>query len=126
MMVLADSSVWIDHLRFAEPQLERLLFGGEVLGHPLVTGEVGMGSVNNRFQVLKELDRLPVAILGRDEEVRRLVESAKLFGRGIGYVDAHLLVAVQLTTEALLWTRDNRLQKVASELGLAFEETRPN
>jgi predicted nucleic acid-binding protein len=125
-MVLTDSSVWIDHLRFAEPQLERLLRTGEVLGHPLVTGEVAMGSVSNRLQLLKELDRLPLAIIGRDEEVRRLVETHKLFGRGIGYVDAHLLVAVRLTPEARLWTRDKRLHEVASELGLAFQETRPN
>ncbi len=125
-MVLADSSVWIDHLRFAEPHLERLLLTGEVLGHPSVIGEVAKGSLQSRLQVLKELDRLPMAFVGSDEEVRRFVETYKLFGRGVGYVDAHLLAAVQLTPETVLWTRDKRLHELASELGLAFQESRPN
>lgn len=125
-MVLVDSSVWIDHIRFAEPQLQRLLLAGDVLGHPLVSGEVSLGGLRNRSAVLKELDRRPLAVVGRDEDVRRLVESERLFGRGIGYIDAHLLTSVQLTPEALLWTRDKRLHEVASELGLAFQEARPN
>lgn len=83
-MVLVDSSVWFDHLRFSEPQMERLLLEGEIIGHPLVTGEVAMGSLRNRPQILKKLDRLRLATVARDEEVRRFVETAKLFGRGVG------------------------------------------
>jgi len=125
-MVLVDSSVWIDHLRFAEPQLERLLHTGEVLGHPMVSGEVALGSIRNRMQVLEDIDDLAKSIAATDDEVRRFIERHKLFGRGVGYVDAHLLVAVQLTPETVLWTRDKRLREVAEELGLEFQEDLPN
>jgi len=125
-MVLADSSVWIDHLRFAEPQLERLLRTGDVLGHPMVSGELALGNIKNRMQVLEDIDNLGQAIAATDEEVRRFIENHRLFGRGVGYIDAHLLVAVQLTPDAVLWTRDKRLREVAQELRMGFEEARPN
>jgi len=125
-VVLLDSSVWIDHIRFQEANVERLLLADKVLAHPMVSGELALGSIKNRLQVLEEMDGLPQAIAATDDEVRRVIETYKLFGRGVGYVDVHLLVAVQLTPEATLWTRDKRLHEVASELGLAFEEARPN
>lgn len=83
-MVLVDSSVWIDHLRFAEPQLERLLHAGEVLGHPMVSGEVALGSIRNRTQVMEDIDDLAQSIAATDDEVRRFIETHKLFGGASG------------------------------------------
>ncbi len=106
--------------------MRRLLLAGHMLGHSMLSGELALGSMKNRAQVLREIDGLPEAIAATDDEVRRFIESKRLYGRGVGYIDAHLLVSVRLTPGALLWTRDKRLHEVASELGLAFQETRPN
>jgi len=125
-VVLADTSVWIDHIRFSEAEMRRLLFAGDLLGHPMLSGELALGSMKNRTQVLIEIDGLPEAIPATDEEVRRFIDTHRLFGRGIGYVDAHLLVSARLTPGTSLWTRDKRLHEVAMELGLAFHEARPN
>jgi predicted nucleic acid-binding protein len=118
-VILVDTSVWINHLRTADERLAALLEAREVLGHPFVTGEVALGNLPRRDVVLSELRDLPQATLTTDEEVLDLIERQALFGRGIGYVDAHLLAAVRLTANAKLWTRDRRLQTVAAELGLA-------
>jgi len=99
--------------------LAELLEAREVLGHPFVTGEVALGYLRHRDVILSELQDLPQAVLATDEEVLDLIKGLRLFGRGIGYVDAHLLAAVRLTPEAKLWTRDRPLQRVAAELGLA-------
>jgi predicted nucleic acid-binding protein len=117
-VILVDTSVWINHLRTADERLAALLEAREVLGHPFVTGEVALGNLPRRDVVLSELRDLPQATLTTDEEVLDLIERQALFGRGIGYVDAHLLAAVRLTANAKLWTRDRRLQTVAAELGL--------
>ncbi len=118
-MILVDTSVWINHLRAADERLAVLLDAREVLGHPFVIGEVALGNLPHRDVVLRELRDLPQAAVTTDEEVLDLIERQALFGRGIGYVDAHLLAAVRLTADAKLWTRDRRLQTVAAELGLA-------
>ena len=118
-MILVDTSVWITHLRAADDRLAVLLEAREVLGHPFVTGEVALGNLPRRDVVLGELRDLPRAAVATDEEVLDLIEREALFGRGIGYVDAHLLAAVRLTATAKLWTADRRLQTVAAELGLA-------
>jgi predicted nucleic acid-binding protein len=126
-VVLVDSSVWIAHIRFAaEPVLVRLLGVKNVLGHPLVTGEVAMGSFKDRTALLDYLDGLKSPALASDKEVRRFIESERLYARGAGYIDAHLLVSARLTPGTSLWTRDKRLHEVAMELGLAFHEARPN
>ena len=118
-MILVDTSVWITHLRAADERLAALLNIREVLGHPFVTGEVALGNLRRRDAVLSELRDLPQAAVATDEEVQDLIQRQALFGRGIGYVDAHLLAAVRLTADTKLWTRDRRLQTVAAELGLA-------
>lgn len=102
--------------------LDRLLDEGDILSHPFVVGELGMGSIAKRNDTLNGLRALPPAILAMDDEVQQFVERHKLFGRGFGYVDAHLLVSAQLTDEALLWTRDKRLLAAAEALGLALIE----
>lgn len=118
-MILADTSVWIDHLRVGDAVLGDFLGRGGVLGHPFVTGELALGNLRQRDIVLRALRRLPQAIVASHEEVLRLVERQPLYGLGIGYVDAHLLAAVRLTEGAKLWTRDRRLRRVAVKLGLA-------
>jgi len=118
-VILVDISVWIDHLQSGDEQLSALLSGGEVLGHPFVMGELALGNLRQREALLSDLQDLPQAIVASDEEVLNLINHQTLFGRGIGYVDAHLLAAVLLTADSKLWTRDRRLQVVAAELGVA-------
>ncbi len=118
-MILVDASVWIDHLRADDERLAALLDGDEVLGHPYIMGEIALGSLQQREFVLRALRRLPQATVASDQEVLCLIDRQPLFGRGIGYVDAHLLAAARLTADTRLWTRDKRLQTVAAELGLA-------
>lgn len=118
-MILVDASVWINHLRAADERLTTLLAREEALCHPFVIGEVALGNLPRRAPVLAELRDLPQATVASDEDVMRLIEEQPLYGRGIGYVDAHLLASVRITPEAKLWTADRRLGAVAAELGLA-------
>lgn len=112
-MILVDTSVWVDHLRVGDPRLVELLTDGQVLGHPWVTGELALGRLSRRSEILDLLHNLPQATVATDAEVLTLITDRQLFGRGIGYVDAHLLAATLLTSGARLWTRDKRLAAVA-------------
>lgn len=118
-MILVDTSVWIDHLRDGDTELTSLLQGGEVLIHPWVTGELALGHLSQRSEILGLLLNLPQAKSATNLEVLTLIERQQLFGLGIGYVDAHLLAATMLTDGARLWTRDKRLAAVAAQRGLA-------
>jgi predicted nucleic acid-binding protein len=118
-VILVDTSVWVEHLHVGNENLAALLNGGEVLGHPFVIGELALGNLRPRNPFLSDLRGLPQAIVAEDEEVLRLIDRHALFGRGIGYVDAHLLAATRLTAGSKLWTRDRRLHAVAAQLGLA-------
>ena len=120
-MILVDTSVWVDHLRSGLTPLANLLQEGEVLIHPWVIGEIACGNLRNRNQVLDLLQGLPTAVVARDSEVLLLIERGKLMGRGIGYVDAHLLAAAKLS-RCGLWTQDRRLAGLAQEQGLAGQE----
>lgn len=118
-MILVDTAVWIDHLRDDEPHLTALLDRGLVLAHPWVTGELALGSIRNRAEILRLLDDLPQATVATAAEVRELVEQHELFGLGIGFVDAQLLAAIMLSADAALWTRDRQLRAAAERLGFA-------
>jgi hypothetical protein len=118
-VILVDTSVWVEHLRADNEILIELLEGGEVLGHPFVIGELALGSLRRRDAFLSDLRDLPQATIAWDDEVLDLIDHEVLFGRGIGYVDAHLLAAARLTAGSKLWTRDRRLHAVAAQLGLA-------
>ena len=96
-----------------------LLAAREVLGHPFVTGEIALGNLRRRDAILSDLQVLSQATLATHEEVLDLINRPRLYGRGIGFVDAHLLAAVRLTPDAGLWTSNGRLRRVAAELGLA-------
>lgn len=121
-MILVDISVWVDHLRAGDAALGALLNRSQVLMHPFVLGELACGNLRNRDEVLRLLKDLPQAPVASDEEVLFFVERNALMGRGIGYVDAHLLAAVTLGGSMHLWTRDKRLRSVAESLELAHGE----
>jgi predicted nucleic acid-binding protein len=118
-VILGDTSIWADHLRASDEQLAALLNSGEVLGHPFVIGELALGNLRERDAFLRDLLDLPQAIVASDEEVHRLINREQPFGRGIGYIDAHLVAAVRLTADTKLWTRDQTQNVVAAQLGLA-------
>lgn len=123
-MMLVDTSVWIDHLRHGDAELAAALQAGQVVGmHPFVVGELACGNLRARAEVLGLLQALPPVPVATDKEVLFFMDKHALMGRGIGYVDMHLLASTRLGG-ALLWTRDKRLHAIAAELGLAHNETR--
>lgn len=119
-MILVDTSVWIDHLRTGVPVLSALLDKNRVLMHPFVLGEIACGNLRDRRQTLQLLSGLPDAPQASDTEVMAFIESNRLMGKGIGFVDAHLLAAVALAADAGLWTHDHRLREAAERLRLAY------
>ena len=121
-MILVDTSVWVDHLRDGAPALAAALDQGSVLMHPFVLGELACGNLKNRGEVLRLLGELPAAPVATDPEALDYIERRALMGRGIGYLDVHLLAAVALAGTARLWTRDKRLAAVAAHLKLAYAE----
>ena len=118
-MILVDSSVWIDHFRHGESALVGLLDTGRVLTHPFVIGELALGNLRQREQVLALLEELPRALVATEAEVLHFIGRHALFGMGIGYVDAHLLAGARLTPDTSIWTRDKRLRAAAETLSLA-------
>ncbi|MGH3949927.1 MAG: type II toxin-antitoxin system VapC family toxin, partial [Pseudonocardiaceae bacterium] len=117
---LADTSIWIDHLGAGDDALTQLLDQNTILAHPWVTGEIALGTLSKRTEVIGLLRALPAATVATDDEVLRLIEAESLSGRGIGYVDAQLLAATRLTPDARFWTRDKRLAQASAHLGLSF------
>jgi hypothetical protein len=120
-MILVDTSVWIDHLRSGDKRLARLLASTQVLIHPYVVGELACGNLRNRTEVLSLLADLPKAVTATDEEVLFFIEQHQLMGRGVGYLDAHLLSSTFLGSPAKIWTRDKRLAALAVELDKAYQ-----
>lgn len=118
MRVLADTSVWVGHLRAGDEDLGALLNQAQVLIHPFVIGELACGNLSQRAELLALLKSLPGINVANDDEVLFFIEQHALMGRGIGYVDVHLLASVALESEARLWTRDKRLDSVAADLGM--------
>jgi predicted nucleic acid-binding protein len=118
-VIIVDSSLWIDHLRASSETLSALIERKEVLVHPFVIGEIALGVIRSRTTVLDALRKLPGVPVARHIDVMQLIEQYRLFGRGIGYIDTHLLAAARLQPGTMLWTRDRRLLTVADELGLA-------
>ena len=122
-MILVDTSVWIDHLRANDERLSQLLMDGQVLVHPFVTGELALGNLKNRDEVLMMMQDLPQATVATVAEVLRLIKMQNLFGLGIGYIDAHLQASVLLVPGSRLWTRDKRLLSAATQLGISVNMT---
>ena len=122
-MILVDSSVWVDHLRRGDPRLVDLLERSIVIMHPFVVGEIACGSLHDRASIVELLQDLPAAVVAEGDEVLRFIERQVLHGKGIGFVDVHLLASVALTQGAQIWTRDKKLRLVAEMLGCAYEDT---
>jgi predicted nucleic acid-binding protein len=125
MMILADTSIWLAHLRAGDPVLATCLDEGQVLMHPFILGELACSNLRNRWQLLPLWRRLPQALQATDAEVLYFIEQKNLMDRGIGYVDAHLLTSVVLSGARGLWTRNQRLADVAAALGCAFSPDDP-
>jgi predicted nucleic acid-binding protein len=118
-VILVDTSVWVQHFRARDSTLTKLLEEGAALIHPFVIGELSLGSFHQRELVLQMLSRLPAANVATNAEALRFIDQNALFGRGVGYVDVHLLAATRLTAGSQLWTLDKRLNDVAVELRIA-------
>ena len=118
-MVLVDTSIWINHFRKADRYLLQFLEEGGVFLHPFIIGEISLGNIKQRTEVLGLLKKLPMVELLSDEEVLIFVEKHKLFGKGIGWIDTHLLASTYLSQFKLL-THDKNLSLIAQKLGLSF------
>ncbi|MGH7125015.1 MAG: type II toxin-antitoxin system VapC family toxin [Stellaceae bacterium] len=121
-MILVDTSVWVDHLRRGDARLRALLENARVLAHPFIVGEIACGSLSDRTVVLELLRGLPMTAVAEAQEVLELIERRRIHGKGLGYVDVHLLAAVALTPGSRLWTRDKRLHQAAVSLHCAYLE----
>jgi predicted nucleic acid-binding protein len=115
-VILVDTSVWIDHFRRSIALLSDALEAGEVLVHPFIIGELACGEMKQRREILPLLATLPSSIVASDDETLHFIDRHRLMGKGIGYVDAHLLASVTLTDGAQLWTRDKRLATIGAKL----------
>lgn len=118
MTVLADTSVWIDHLRNGDVNLAEQLSQGLVLMHPYISGELACGNLKDREAFLSDLNTLPCAEIATDAEVMTLIEERRLWGRGLGWIDMHLLASA-LLSDCDFWTSDKALQRTARELAIA-------
>jgi predicted nucleic acid-binding protein len=122
-MILVDTSVWIDHLHHTEGALMALLEQNAVLMHPMILGELACGNLKNRVSLIGLWQNLPRISTASDVEAMQFLEIHELMGKGIGFIDVHLLCAVALENDAQLWTRDKRLAEIATGLGLGCLET---
>ena len=120
-MVLVDTSVWVSHFRETHDGLMELLNRGEAVCHPFIIGELACGNLKNRTNVLSLLEALPMAFLAGHEEVLAFIEARNLMGKGLGYIDVHLLAAA-LLSEVSLWTLDKKLEKAAGELHCRYKQ----
>jgi predicted nucleic acid-binding protein len=118
-VTLVDTSVWVDHLHNGDPDLVRLLNRGEVLCHPFIIGELACGSMGNRAEILGLLTALPEAEVADHNEVLHLVNEHQLMGRGLGWIDVHLLASA-LLSNCVLWTRDKAVLSAAQSLGISI------
>jgi hypothetical protein len=121
MRVLVDTSIWIDHFRRGNKSLAALLENNDVLCHPFVVGELACGVLRRRAEILESLNALPSAPILQHGEALHFLDSHNLTGKGIGFIDVHLLASAYLG-KVKLWTRDKRLRQLASRLGVEFEQ----
>lgn len=120
-MILADTSVWVQHFRQGEPRLVDCLMQSEVVIHPYIIGELALGSISDRRRTLADLSLLPSVSSVETEEILSFIEARRLFSLGLGYVDVNLLAATILNQDVRLWTFDRRLADAAKKIGIAYE-----
>jgi hypothetical protein len=118
-MILVDTSVWVEHLRQGHGELASLLLQAEVVSHRFVIGELACGFIRNRNEVLFLLRKLPTAIEADHDEVMDFMQENQLMGKGLGWIDVHLMASAFLS-QAPLWTLDAKLGREASRLGIAY------
>jgi hypothetical protein len=118
-MVLVDTSIWVAHFRSGNPRLEALLTDGLVVCHPLIVGELACGNLKNRQEIISLLKSLPMAVIAEHEEVMQFIHDYSLMGKGLGYIDMHLLASA-LLTQVSLWTEDKKLHAVSLKYGLSY------
>ena len=118
-MVLVDTSIWVSHLARGNAPLKTLLEKAEVFCHPLIIGELACGNIRNRAEILSLLQELPSVQVAEHDEVLRFIKSRRLMGRGLGFIDVHLLASA-VVTRLPLWTADKRLSEAAAELGIMY------
>jgi predicted nucleic acid-binding protein len=117
-LILADSSVWIEHFRSSDKELHQRLSRGQIVIHPFIIAELALGSLKDRTKTLALLDLLPHVRVAQLNEIRTLIEARRLYGLGIGLTDANLIASVLINPPTLLWTRDKQLRRVAEALGI--------
>jgi len=125
-LILADTSIWIDHFRsgnrlgnkLGNKELRKHLNEGQIVIHPSIIAELALGPLQERTKTLALLDLLPHVQVAQLSEVRRMIEARRLYSLGIGLIDAQLIASVFINSSTLLWTRDKRLRKAAEGLGI--------
>ena len=117
-MILADTSVWIDHFRSGSKELQKALNDGQIAIHPWIIAELALGSLRDRASTLGMLDNLPHVRVAQNAELRLMIEARHLYSVGIGFIDAHLVASAFLNPPTLLWTKDRRLRRVAENLAI--------
>jgi predicted nucleic acid-binding protein len=117
-VILADTSIWIDHFRSGNNELRRQLEMRNIAIHPFIVGELALGSLQERAKTLAFLDWLPRVRVARLDEVRQMVEARALYSRGISLIDAHLIASCLIDPSTRLWTSDKRLREIAEAVGI--------
>jgi len=118
-MILVDTSLWVTHLRKGHPDLAALLEEGKVSIHPFIIGELACGNLRNRSEILSLLNSLPVSVVAQHEEIMTFIDRHRLMGKGLGYVNVHLLAATVLS-DIQLWTEDKALASASKVMGMEF------
>ena len=118
-MILADTSIWVDYLRHASPEMEKRLGLGQIAMHPFIVAEIALGSLRNRQKLIDRMEALLEVRVAQLGEVRHMIEAHTLYSKGIDLTDAHLIASCLLTPGTQLWTRDGAMEKVAKGLGIA-------
>lgn len=120
-MIIVDSSIWIDHLRSPDAQLAEIAKRQLIRMHPFVLAEIALGNPPYRTRLLRNLSRLLPARVASTDDVLELVEREAIYGKGLGFVDVHLLASARITPGTSVWTRDRRLRDIAVKLDLAMK-----
>jgi predicted nucleic acid-binding protein len=117
-VILADTSIWIDHLRGRKTEMQKLLSVGQIVMHPFIVAEIALGSLKHRHKTFALMESLWQVRLAELSEVRKMIEGHRLYSKGLGLTDAHLIASCLLTPGTQLWTRDSALDKAAKSLGI--------
>ena len=117
-MILADTTIWIDHFRSENKEMRRQLDARNIAIHPFIVAELALGSLRDRLRTLASLDFLPRVRVAQISDVREMIEIRSLYSRGIGLTDAHLIASCLIDPPTQLWTNDKRLSNAAESLAV--------